>query len=56
MVLVFIHVNPWMYPEGAQEYNSLEVSTTPVHLCVQVQQKLYTCSTISDMCTLGVDF
>ncbi len=23
-------------PEGAQEYNSLEVSTTPVHLCVQV--------------------
>ena len=24
------------FPEGAQEYNSLEVSTTPVHLCVQV--------------------
>ena len=26
------HLNP----EGAQEYNSQEVSTTPVHLCVQV--------------------
>ncbi len=33
---LFRQVHVHRTPEGAQEYNSLEVSTTPVHLCVQV--------------------